>query len=128
MDKEKIENTIENIFELKYEILDQKITEKIRKNKYRLKQTYEKNIIDEVKEKILKKQIEQLIKEIEENNNVKNSIIMKEMYNKCLRLDRRFTTYIKNDIITLTSILSRETRNEKKNKVSDLIKYLKQLL
>ena len=57
-----------------------------------------------------------------------NYEIMKEMYNKCLRLDRRFTTYIKNDIITLTSILSRETRNEKKNKVLDLIKYLKQLL
>lgn len=36
--------------------------------------------MDEIKEKLLRKQLEQLLKEIEENNSIKNSIIMKEMY------------------------------------------------
>lgn len=80
MDKEKIENTIENIYEMKYEILDKKIVQKIKENKYRLKKTEENRIIEEIKEKLIKKQIEQLLKEIEENNNIKNAIIMKEMY------------------------------------------------
>ena len=80
MDKEKIENTIENIYEIKYEILDQKIIQKIKENKYRFKKTEESRIIDEIKEKLIRKQLEQLLKEIEENNNIKNSIIMKEMY------------------------------------------------
>lgn len=80
MDKEKIENTIENIYEIKYEILDKKIVKKIKENKYRLKKIEENKIIDEIKEKLIRKQIEQLLKEIEENNNIKNAIIMKEMY------------------------------------------------
>ncbi len=80
MEKEKIENTIENIYEIKYEILDQKIVQKIKENKYKFKKTEETRIIEEIKEKLLKKQIEQLLKENEENNNLKNSIIMKEMY------------------------------------------------
>ena len=80
MEKEKIETTIEKIYEIKYEILDQKVTQKLKENKYRLKKTDEYKIMDEIKEKLLRKQLEQLLKEIEENNSIKNSIIMKEMY------------------------------------------------
>lgn len=80
MDKEKLEKTIENIYEIKYEILDQKVIQKIKENKYRLKKIDESRVIDEIKEKLIRKQIEQIMKEIEENNNIKNSIIMKEMY------------------------------------------------
>ena len=80
MEKEKIESTIENIYEIKYEILDQKVTQKLKENKYRLKKTDEYKIMDEIKEKLLRKQLEQLLKEIEENNSIKNTIIMKEMY------------------------------------------------
>ena len=80
MEKEKIESTIENIYEIKYEILDQKVTQKLKENKYRLKKTDEYKIMDEIKEKLLRKQLEPLLKEIEENNSIKNSIIMKEMY------------------------------------------------
>lgn len=80
MDKEKIESTIENIYEIKYEILEQKVIQKIKENKYKLKKTDENRIMEDIKEKLLRKQIEQVIKEIEENNNIKNSIIMKEMY------------------------------------------------
>ena len=54
--------------------------------------------------------------------------IMKIMYSKCLQLDRQFTTIIKNDIITLTNIVNREYRNEKKTKILNLIDYLKLLL
>lgn len=80
MDKEKIEGTIENIYEIKYDILDQKITQKIKENKYKLKKTEEVRIMDEIKEKLIRKQLEQLLKELEENSKIKNSIIMKEMY------------------------------------------------
>lgn len=80
MEKEKIESTIENIYEIKYEILDQKVAQKLKENKYRLKKIDEYKILDEIKEKLLRKQLEQLLKEIEENNSIKNSIIMKEMY------------------------------------------------
>lgn len=80
MEKEKIESTIENIYEIKYEILDQKVAQKLKENKYRLNKIDEYKILDEIKEKLLRKQIEQLLKEIEENNSIKNSIIMKEMY------------------------------------------------
>lgn len=80
MDKEKLEKTIENIYEIKYEILDQKVIQKMKENKYRLKKIDESRVIDEIKEKLIRKQIEQIMKEIEENNNIKNSIIMKEMY------------------------------------------------
>lgn len=80
MDKEKIEGTIENIYEIKYDILDQKITQKIKENKYKLKKTEEVRIMEEIKEKLIRKQLEQLLKELEENSKIKNSIIMKEMY------------------------------------------------
>lgn len=80
MDKEKIEGTIENIYEIKYDILEQKITQKIKENKYKLKKTEEVRIMEEIKEKLIRKQLEQLLKELEENSKIKNSIIMKEMY------------------------------------------------
>ncbi len=80
MEKEKIESTIENIYEIKYEILDQKVVQKLKENKYKLKKINEDKIITEIKEKLIQKQIIQLLKEIEENNNIKSSIIMKEMY------------------------------------------------
>lgn len=80
MDKEKIENTVENIYEIKYELLDQKVAQKLKENKYRLKKTEENKIMEEIKERLMRKQIEQLLKEIDENNNIKSSIIMKEMY------------------------------------------------
>ncbi len=80
MEKEKIENMIDNIYELKFEILDKKITEIIKENKYKLKKTEENKITDEIKEQLIKKQIKELVNDIEENNNIKNSIIMKEMY------------------------------------------------
>lgn len=80
MDKEKIENMIENIYELKFEILDKKVAEKIKDNKYKLKKTEEGKIIEEIKEQLIKKQIKELVNDIEENSNIKNSIIMKEMY------------------------------------------------
>ncbi len=80
MDKEKIEGTIENIYEIKYDLLDQKITQKIKENKYKLKKTEELRIMEEIKEKLIRKQLEQLLKELDENSRIKNSIIMKEMY------------------------------------------------
>ena len=57
MEKEKVENMILQIFELKYEELDNIIKEKIEKEKYRFAKVNE-----------------------EEKNNIKNSIIMKAMY------------------------------------------------
>lgn len=80
MEKEKIESTIENIYEIKYEILDQKVLQKLKENKYKLKKIDEDKIITEIKEKLIQKQIIQMLKEIEENNNIRSSIIMKEMY------------------------------------------------
>lgn len=80
MDKEKMENTIENIYEIKAELLSQKINNKINNYKYKFKIVETNKILDEIKEKIIKKQTEQLIKDIEENEEIKNTIIMKEMY------------------------------------------------
>ena len=57
MEKEKVENMILQIYELKYEELDNIIKEKINQEKYKF-------------EKI----------EEDENNSIKNSIIMKAMY------------------------------------------------
>lgn len=57
MEKEKVENMILQIFELKYEELDNKIKEKIKEERDRLEK------VDE-----------------EEKNSIKNSIIMKAMY------------------------------------------------
>ena len=80
MNKTKIENTIEILFETKYEMLDKIIVQKIKENKYKFKDRKENKIIDEIKENLTRKQIEQLLKDIEENNSIKNSIIMKAMY------------------------------------------------
>lgn len=80
MNKTKIENTIEILFETKYEMLDKIIVQKIKENKYKFKDIKENKIIDEIKENLTRKQIEQLLKDIEENNSIKNSIIMKAMY------------------------------------------------
>ena len=80
MDKTKIENTIDILFETKYEMLDKIIVQKIKENKYKFKDIKENKIIDEIKENLTKKQIVQLLKDIEENNSIKNSIIMKAMY------------------------------------------------
>lgn len=57
MEKEKVENMILQIFELKYEVLDNIIKEKIEKERDRIAK------LDE-----------------EEKNSIKNSIIMKAMY------------------------------------------------
>ena len=57
MEKENTENMILEIYELKYEELDKIIKEKIEKEKYRFAKVNE-----------------------EEKNNIKNSIIMKVMY------------------------------------------------
>ena len=57
MEKEKVENMILQIFELKYEELDNIIKEKIKEGRDRLEK------VDE-----------------EEKNSIKNSIIMKAMY------------------------------------------------
>ena len=57
MEKENTENMILKIYELKYEELDNIIKEKIEKEKYRFAKVNE-----------------------EEKNNIKNSIIMKAMY------------------------------------------------
>lgn len=57
MEKENTENMILEIYELKYEELDNIIKEKIEKEKYRFAKVNE-----------------------EEKNNIKNSIIMKAMY------------------------------------------------
>lgn len=57
MEKEKVENMILQIFELKYEELDNIIKEKIKEERDRLEK------VDE-----------------EEKNSIKNSIIMKAMY------------------------------------------------
>lgn len=57
MENEKTNNMISQIYELKYEKLDNIIKEKIEKEKYKFQQTRE-----------------------EEKSNIKNSIIMKAMY------------------------------------------------
>lgn len=54
--------------------------------------------------------------------------IMKDAYQKCLQRDKRFSTIIKEDIITLTLIVNKEPRKEKRIKLLDLIEYLRQLL
>ena len=57
MEKEKVENMILQIYELKYEELDNIIKEKIEKERYRFEKLNE-----------------------DEKNSIKNSIIMKAMY------------------------------------------------
>ena len=64
-------NIIENIYQSKYEELDEKIIKKIKENKNRFSKIKEL----EFKDIKIKNQIEEQIKNIEENNNIKNAII-----------------------------------------------------
>ena len=72
---------IENIYQSKYEELDEKIIKKIKENKNKFSKINE----IEIKDLKTKKQIEEQIKNIEENNNIKNSIIKEEIYKKGLK-------------------------------------------
>ena len=67
---------IENIYQSKYEELDEKIIKKIKENKNKFFKIKEL----EIKDIKIKNQIEEQIKKIEENNNIKNAIIKEEMY------------------------------------------------
>ena len=71
---------VENIYELKYEELDKKIKEKMTENKDKFKPIEKEKIGEKIKESSVRMEVERLIKNIEENNNIKISIIMKEMY------------------------------------------------
>ena len=70
------ENMVEKIYKSSYEILDKIIIEKIKEKKNKFIKIEE----IEINQESIKKQVENLIKNIEENNNIKNSIIMQEMY------------------------------------------------
>lgn len=72
---------IENIYQSKYEELDEKIIKKIKENKNKFSRINE----IEIKDLKTKKQIEEQIKNIEENNNIKNAIIKEEMYKQGLK-------------------------------------------
>ena len=71
---------VENIYELKYEELNKKVEEKILENKEKFKVVEKGKLEEKIRENSIKMEIERLIKNIEENNNIKTSIIMKEMY------------------------------------------------
>lgn len=72
---------IENIYQSKYEELDEKIIKKIKENKNKFFKIKEL----EIKDIKIKNQIEEQIKNIEENNNIKNAIIKEEMYKQGLK-------------------------------------------
>lgn len=72
---------IENIYQSKYEELDEKIIKKIKENKNKFLKIKEL----EIKDIKIKNQIEEQIKNIEENNNIKNAIIKEEMYKQGLK-------------------------------------------
>jgi len=74
-------NIIENIYQSKYEELDEKIIKKIKENKNKFSKIKEL----EFKDIKIKNQIEEQIKNIEENNNIKNAIIKEEMYKQGLK-------------------------------------------
>ena len=74
-------NIIENIYQSKYEELDEKIIKKIQENKNKFLKIKEL----EIKDIKIKNQIEEQIKKIEENNNIKNAIIKEEMYKQGLK-------------------------------------------
>ena len=74
-------NIIENIYQSKYEELDEKIMKKIKENKNKFLKIKEL----EIKDIKIKNQIEEQIKKIEENNNIKNAIIKEEMYKQGLK-------------------------------------------
>lgn len=74
-------NIIENIYQSKYEELDEKIIKKIKENKNKFLKIKEL----EIKDIKIKNQIEEQIKKIEENNNIKNAIIKEEMYKQGLK-------------------------------------------
>ena len=75
------ENMVEKIYKSRYEILDKIIIEKIKEKKNKFIKIEE----IEINQESIKKQVENLIKNIEENNNIKNSIIMQEMYKQGLK-------------------------------------------
>lgn len=72
---------IEKIYQSRYEDLDEIIMKKIKENKNKFIKLNEINIRD-LK---IKKQIEDTMNDIEENNNIKNSIIREEMYKQGLK-------------------------------------------
>lgn len=72
---------IENIYQSKYEELDEKIIKIIKENKNKFSKIKEL----EIKDIKIKNQIEEQIKNIEENNNIKNAIIKEEMYKQGLK-------------------------------------------
>lgn len=74
-------NIIENIYQSKYEELDEKIIKKIKENKNKFLKIKEL----EIKDIKIRNQIEEQIKKIEENNNIKNAIIKEEMYKQGLK-------------------------------------------
>ena len=71
---------IENIYELKCEELDEKIREKISENQENLKLIEKEKLTEKIKESSIRMELEKMLKNIEENNSIKTSIIMKEMY------------------------------------------------
>lgn len=72
---------IEKIYQSRYEDLDEIIMKKIKENRNKFIKLNEINIRD-LK---IKKQIEDTMNDIEENNNIKNSIIREEMYKQGLK-------------------------------------------
>ena len=77
MEENKKTNIIDDIYQGKYEQLDEKIVRKLKENKNKFIQ------IEKIEIKDLK--IKEQIKNIEENNNIKNAIIKEEMYKQGLK-------------------------------------------
>ena len=71
---------VEKIYELKYEELDKKVKEKISENREKFKPVEREKLDEKIKENTIRMEVERLLKNIEENNNIKTSIIMKEIY------------------------------------------------
>ena len=71
---------LEKIYNLKYEELDQKVLEKITENKESFKEIEKDKLKEKIKENSAKMELEKVLKTIDENNNIKISIIMEEMY------------------------------------------------
>lgn len=73
---------IEKIFESNYEELDKYMKEKISKNIKKINKNKIEIIKEKIKNKTIRKEIDKELKKIEDFNNKKNLIIMKEMYKK----------------------------------------------
>ena len=71
---------IDNIYELKFEELDSKIRARLAENRSKFKPTNKEKLTEKIKENTLRMELERYTKSVEENNNVKTEIIMKEMY------------------------------------------------